>query len=171
MKINFQALEFIARMSGRERVMVIVSVGSLLLFVLQSIFLSPLFEKKERLDVKIEKDVQDLLWMYGAVGRWSKLSSGTVVKKKGLPKGRSLLSVIDSTVKRFDLAKSLRRIEPEGKDGVRLYFEGGRFGSIVKWLGMVERKYGAVVVQMNVSANDGLGRVNARILLQIEKRL
>jgi type II secretory pathway component PulM len=169
--MDFQPPEVIARLSERERNSLLFGGVVLFFFMTYSFLLEPLFVENELLLGKLEKDRQELSWMRGSVERWQQQSKK---KNRGgdasLPKGKSLLGVVDNTVKRFRLKETLRRIEPDGKNGVKLSYEGVSFDSLIKWLGMMERKYGVVVVRMNLSARYQLGDVNARVSLQTVKR-
>jgi len=150
--------------------MLLLSGGLLFFFIAYSFFWAPLVEESEQLFGKVEKDRQELFWMRGAVEQWQQQSRKTTGGgQAALPKGKSLLGVVDSTVKRFRLKEMLRRIEPDGKDGVKLSYESVSFDSLIKWLGMMERKYGVVVMRMSLSAQDRLGDVNARISLRAIK--
>ena len=78
--------------------------------------------------------------------------------------GRSLLAVVDQSARAAGLGPAIKRIEPEGRKGVKLWLEGVAFDEMVLWLGRMRRQYGASVTVASIEP-QGEGRVNARLTL------
>lgn len=166
--MHLQLPSFFNRMSDREQLSLILMSLFLVLTLFYLMLWEPLFQERERLIAKVESDLHEYHWMQGAVAVWKQYEMVSRKERKGkLPKGKSLLGVVDASAKRFKLKDSLRRIEPDGKHGVKLSFEEGAFDSLIKWLGVMEQRYGVEVSRMNITRQEGPGVVNARISLQV----
>ena len=61
----------------------------------------------------------------------------------------------------------IQRIEPEGKDGVKLWIENVNFDSLVRWLGEMERRHGVLVKRATITRHEQTtGHVNSRLSLE-----
>ena len=74
----------------------------------------------------------------------------------------------DSTARAGGLGPALKRIEPEGGDGVRVWLDGVAFDDLVKWLGTLSTSHGVDVVSASLERDEAAGRVNARLTLQAQ---
>ena len=157
-----------SRLNDREQFSVILSLVFVLVVVVYLLFWKPIFQELDDYRYKVDSSYDEFIWMSGAASVWEQYKKKQqTVRKAGLPKGKSLLGVVDSSAKRYKLKNTLRRIEPDGNDGVKLTFEEGSFDVLIKWLGMMEKKYGVVIARINVSRQEKPGVVNARVFLQV----
>ena len=58
------------------------------------------------------------------------------------------------------------RVEPVSAGQVRVYFEGAGFDALVDWLAALQSGQGVTVGDFNVSRAAGVGRVDARLVLE-----
>jgi len=82
---------------------------------------------------------------------------------------RSLLVLVDATARGSAVGEALLRVEPVAGDQVRVYFEGAGFDALVTWLGELEARHGVVIGDLTVNRAAGVGRVDARLLLQRDR--
>ena len=82
---------------------------------------------------------------------------------------RSLLVLVDATARASAVGEALLRVEPVAGEQVRVYFEGAGFDALVTWLTELEAKHGVVIGDLNVNRAAGVGRVDARLLLQRDR--
>ena len=80
--------------------------------------------------------------------------------------GRSLLSVADSEARTAALGPALKRVEPEGKDAVRVWLDGASFDALVAWLEVMSSRYAADVDTISIERAGAPGLVNARLTLR-----
>ena len=80
--------------------------------------------------------------------------------------GRSLLSVTDGSARTAGLGDALKRVEPDGSTGVRVWLEGAPFDSVIGWLRVMSSSYGVDVDSASIERTATAGRVNARLSLQ-----
>ncbi|MBF0424390.1 MAG: type II secretion system protein M [Magnetococcales bacterium] len=148
----------------RERTMVIGggAVMSCLLFF--ALVWLPVQERFQELSQTVESRSSSLRWMEQAAREVARLKSQTGIKTP-LEKGESLLSLADRSVRSHGLAPVLRRVEPEGQDKVRLWFEQAAFQSLLVWLETLHDRYGVEVVNASIEKGRDPGLVNTQLVL------
>ena len=75
----------------------------------------------------------------------------------------SLLPTVSRTAQDFDIKPN--RLQPEGADGVSVWFNAVRFNDLVSWLESLNMK-GISVRQISIDREEEPGTVNARIILR-----
>lgn len=155
MKNWFDGLE------DRERRL--AAVGGIALLVLVSVFLvwMPLNERRDALAERLETQAETLAWMEDASRRVLE-GRRQSASDTGDREGRSLLSLIDATAREHELAGHLRRAEPSGDDGVRVWLEDARYTGLAGWMESLAGRYGLVFTGFSID-RAGAGRVNARL--------
>jgi general secretion pathway protein M len=76
----------------------------------------------------------------------------------------ALATVVNETAEQAGL--SIRRYEPAGEDGVRLWMEGADFNALVKWLFLLEGSHGVSAAEFNIERESDPGKVSVRITLR-----
>ena len=151
-------------LQSRERLLVMLGAAALVLLILYLMIWEPMFSRYHTLRKTVAEQQQTLDWMRNAAGQIKALQgSASVGTAQGLG-GRSLLSVVDQSARSGGLGSSIKRIEPDGKKGVKVWFEGAGFDQMIVWLGNLTRQY-QVETRMVTIEPQGDGRVNARISL------
>lgn len=78
--------------------------------------------------------------------------------------GASILTTVNSTAKVKNI--QLKRFEPDGKTGIRIWLDQVNFNSLIDWLELLETTRGIKVEQISIDkVNSGI--VNARAVLQL----
>ena len=149
----------------RERIMVVSSGIFLFIFMFYVMVWEPLGASVAQLDKRITSDRITLDWMKTSAAEVKKLRA-TDKKTAGLPKGRSLLSVIDDSTKKNKLAGNVKRIEPRGNDGVQIRLEDAPFNAVVRWLTSLKLRYGISTKSASIDRLEKNGLVNARLTLE-----
>jgi general secretion pathway protein M len=152
-------------LDSRERMMLLAGVGLLVLFLLYILVWSPIHSGYDSLRSTVDEQHTTALWMQESAQTLARLkrSSGRAVQGLG---GRSLLSVADSTARAGGLGPALKRVEPEGRDSVRVWLDGASFDVLVKWLGTLSTNFGINAETVTLERSTTAGRVNARLTLQ-----
>ena len=118
--------------------------------------------------VQMEKQVQELQalkrWMEQASQQANRLQSRASTQNKR--SGRSWLSVVDQAAKRGRLGGNLKRLEPDGKAGVKVWLEQVSFDDMARWLVGLEQQYRLAVATITIDRQTESGRVNARMTLR-----
>jgi len=117
---------------------------------------------------QMEKQVQELQalkrWMEQASQQANRLQSRASTQNKR--SGRSWLSVVDQAAKRGRLGGNLKRLEPDGKAGVKVWLEQVSFDDMARWLVGLEQQYRLAVATITIDRQTESGRVNARMTLR-----
>lgn len=155
-------------LSRQPRERLILMIGGVL-FVATLLYLmvwEPLARESTNLANRVKAQNKTLVWMQQASQQIKQLrtqSPNLAIKADQ----RSMLSIVDSSAKRAKIRKPIQRMEPEGKNGVKLWIEDVEFDSLIHWLGEVERRYGVMVKRATISRNEATaGKVNSRLSLE-----
>ena len=152
-------------LESRERLLVVSGAAVLVIFLVFVLVLQPLRSSYNSLKDTVSGQRETAQWMQQSAHQVQQLRRAGGTAGKGLG-GRSLLAVADSTARAGGLGPFLKRVEPEGRNGVRLWLEGASFDDLVKWLGILSTSHGVDVDNVSLERTESAGRVNARLTLQ-----
>lgn len=155
---------WLASLEQRERHLVISGAVLLGLMLTYVIVWEPLANKVESLHVSTVEQESTLRWMREAAQEVKKLrGSGGRAKSMG---GQSLLSVVDRTAKSGRLGAALKRVQPDGEKRVRVWMEAASFDDIMRWLVLLETRYGVTIENSVFEMKQVSGRVDARLVFK-----
>jgi len=155
--------EWFEGLDARERQLVIGGAGLLLLLLLYTMIWEPIAGSYRDLQEDVAEQTQTLAWMQQAAAQIRGLQRNGAGGAGGLG-GRSLLSVVDQSARTGGLGDSIKRIEPDGSKGVKMWLEGVAFDPMILWLGELIRTYQIETSLITIEPQGG-GRVNARLTL------
>jgi general secretion pathway protein M len=157
--------EWLAGLDPQERLLV-YGAGALLAVILVYVaLLHPFHSSYERLRDGVEERRTTLQWMQESAVKVQQLRGANPAAGMGM-EGRSLLSVTDDAARAAGLGNALKRVEPDGSNGVRVWLEDAAFDSVVGWLSVMASRYGVDVDSASMERTAARGRVNARLSLQ-----
>ncbi|MCG5496511.1 type II secretion system protein GspM [Ectothiorhodospira variabilis] len=151
--------------SVRDRRMLVV--GGLFLCVALPYWLVwlPLSDRVNSMEQDVARLQADLAWMEQAAGQIRSARGQTQAAPADMG-GQSLLGIIDATAQSGPLAGTLRRVQPEGGNTVRVWMENTPFDDMLLWLDELRRQYGIQVSSLVVDRQSAGGRVNVRLVLE-----
>ena len=82
---------------------------------------------------------------------------------KGSAAGQTLLTQVSRTAQTYGIPPN--RLQPEGSDGVSVWFDGVAFNELAQWM-QAQANDGIMVRQISIDRHDEPGKVNARIVLR-----
>ncbi|MBF0176309.1 MAG: type II secretion system protein M [Magnetococcales bacterium] len=150
--------------SDRERLLVAGGGFVLIVLIFFSLVWLPVRERYRELREITEKRINTIRWMEQAsydAARF-KVSTGS---RLSVQKGDSLLSLADRSVRKQGLGSVLKRVEPEGQDKVRLWFEQAPFQSLLTWMEGLHDQYGIEAVNVAIEKGKIPGLVDAQLVL------
>jgi general secretion pathway protein M len=150
-------------LEARERLLVGAGGVLLLWLLLYLMVWEPIADEYTGLKESVEAQQQTLVWMQQAAGEIQALQRSTSGSAKGLA-GRSLLAVVDQSARSGGLGDAIKRIEPDGSKGVKVWLEGAAFDPMILWLGQLSKSY-RIEPSIITLEPIGNGRVNARLTL------
>jgi general secretion pathway protein M len=159
---------WLAGLEPRERLMVYVAAAVLLLLFAYLLLLRPFHVGYDRLRASVADKHEIVQWMAQSAARVKQLQRSGNVAAEGLG-GRSLLSATDAAARAAGLGPSLKKVEPDGSQGVRVWLDGASFDKMVGWLDVMASRYGADVDTITLERAASPGLVNARLNLQLPK--
>ena len=155
---------WLASLDARERGIVVGGAIVLTLLLVYFLGWTPLANKVERLEQSIVEQRADAQWMKSAAAEVARLRTAAAMPGAGRG-GQSLLAVVDRTAKQGQLGNAIKRIEPDGQNAVRVWFEDAPFDDVVRWLGGLQQQ-GVQVTQLTLDRPGTPGRINARLVLE-----
>lgn len=151
-------------LTQRERHLVQIATTVIVLFLIYLLVIEPISSNYSKNKNNVQTATETLEWMRNAATEVKQLRRGGVLSER--PKGKQfVLSMIDNSARKAGLASVMKRVQPEGDTGVRVWFEAAAFDELVKWLAIIESKHGLLVNEINIEQTDFTGLVNARIFL------
>ncbi len=155
--------EWYNKLDMRERKFLIAGGTVLVIAFIYFIIWQPFVKKVNRLEKSTQEQQKLVAWMEARAIEVKQIrrASGPVVN---IPKGRSLLGVIDKTTKARRLDTAVKRVKPEGDSKARVWLEGADFNSIIRWVEELQRQQGVKVVNAVVDRTKEPGKVDARII-------
>lgn len=156
---------WLAGLEPRERMLVLAAMGALVLLLVYALLLQPFYSKHSKLRNSVAEQHQTLQWMQQNAATVRQLQGSGQAASTGLA-GRSLLSVADASARSAGLGPALKRVEPEGSSGVRVWLDGAAFDSVIGWLDSMGRQYGVDIESVSFEQSGASGRVNVRLTLQ-----
>ena len=155
--------EWYAGLAQRERVLVTGAAILLVLLLLYAMIWQPLSDAYLRMQKGVQVQQDTLTWMQQASQQIKGLKGQAGRGNRGFQ--GSLLAVVDRSAQAAGLGQAMKRVEPEGRDGVRVWLEGASFDSLISWLGTLASQ-GAEVSTITLERQDIPGRVDARVNLK-----
>ena len=155
--------DWFAGLEPRERLLVTGGGVVLLVLLLYLMIWEPIAGSYQTLNASVAEQKKTLVWMKQAAAELKLLQRSGSSTARGLG-GRSLLAVVDQSARSGGLGPAIKRIEPEGGKGVKLWLEGVAFDPMILWLGKITRTYQIETSIITIEPQGG-GRVNARLTL------
>ncbi len=155
--------DWFANLEPRERLLISSGGVVLLVLLLYLMIWEPVAGNYQALKDGVAEQKKTLLWMKQSAAELQVLRRRGSTNARGLG-GRSLLAVVDQSARSGGLGPSIKRIEPEGSKGVKVWLEGVAFDPMILWLGKITRTYQIETSLITIEPQGG-GRVTARLTL------
>ena len=153
------------KQSERDRRVLAVGATIVALLLAWAFVWYPLARARAQLESRVEHERADLAWMRQAGGEVQALRAkgarGQVDRQ-----GKSLFALADVTARGAGLATALKRVEPTGPRSVRASFEGANFDALIGWVDALARDYAVQTTDFSADRVEGIGLVNARVVLE-----
>jgi len=157
--------EWLEGLDSQERLLVMAGAALLVVFLVFVLVWLPVRSGYSNIKTSVAEQRDTAAWMQRSVQQLAELKRSGGTAPAGLG-GRSLLAVTDSTARAGGLGDALKRVEPEGRDNVRVWLDGASFDVLVKWLATLGSTHGIQVDSATLERTETAGRVNARLTLQ-----
>lgn len=154
------------QLSSRERRLVLIMASVLIVTVFYFGLWQPLQDGIERTRLRVKAQQVQLQDIQRQAAEARQLRAN---KRGGanVRNSSSLLVVIERTAQRKNFKSYLRKVQPEGSAGVRVWVDNAPFDTLIDWLAQLAIKNKVYVSEISVEKQKDPGRVNGRILLQV----
>lgn len=155
--------DWFEQLAPRERLLVIVAGGFLILALIVILGVRPLVANTARTESRV-LDQQNLLAELDQVAARLGPQDGSsgAAPTSG---AQSLVVVVDRTTRSRGLSSYLKRNQPDGATQIRLRFENAPFDTLVEWLGEVESAHQLTASTANFDRGQEPGRINCNLVL------
>ncbi|KPK39873.1 MAG: hypothetical protein AMJ69_04420 [Gammaproteobacteria bacterium SG8_47] len=157
--------EYFDNLSPREQRIVIAGGVAMLILLLYLLIWQPFVGKIAKMEQQVDVQRQELKWMREAAQEVSALR-GAGAGATAARSGQSLLGTIEQTARRAKLGDALKKVQPDGEAGARVWLEDVAFDDMLKWFDSLSTQGGVRVVELSVDRQEAAGRVDARVLLE-----
>jgi general secretion pathway protein M len=158
-------MDWFNNLEPRERRTLVIGAGALIVLLIYFLAWEPYRESMGLLENQVQAQRATAQWMEQAAQEARRLRAGAA-PTGAAPAGQSLLALVDTSSKRAGLAGAVKRLQPEGDQGVRMWLERASFDALIQWLATMDTRYGITVSSLAIEREDAAGLVNARLTLQ-----
>ena len=142
--------------------MIVNGIGVLLVLVLAFLILIlPAQRSVDEAEMKLAGQQKLMSWMKENEQTARMAAAGGSGRTKS---DQPLQSIVTSTAPALGL--TVKRIEPESDDKLRVWLEKVSFDKTVRWLHQIESRYGIQIVNISIDADRTEGLVTAKLVLQ-----
>ena len=159
-------IEFYKNLSQSEKRTLLIAGIALSILLFYAVVWSPLSSSIITLRTDAQEQRELLSWMNVAANEAKTLKASQRNRKGNSHGNQSLLAMVDQTAKRGKLGPALRRVEPKGRNEVRVKLEDAVFDDLLTWLSQLQGSYQVDVESISIDRQDQPGRVNANITLK-----
>lgn len=153
-------------LNQRERMLLQTAAAVMAVFLFYILIWQPLSDNYEKNKKNVFAATETLEWMK-KTSREIKLLRGNNSGSSTIKSGKQfVLGIVDQTVRKSGLNSAMKRVQPEGESGVRVWFEEAPFDEFIKWLAVIESEKGLFVNEINIERSDSPGLVNVRVYLE-----
>jgi general secretion pathway protein M len=157
--------EWWQKQSERDRRVLTVGGAVIALLLAWAFVWYPLARARAQLESRVNDERADLAWMRQTGGELQELRAKGA-RGKVDRQGKSLFALADVTARGAGLAAALKRVEPTGPKSVRASFEAANFDALIGWVDGLARDYAVQTTDLSADRVDGIGLVNARVVLE-----
>jgi general secretion pathway protein M len=153
--------ELFENISTRERLFLGVGGAFVVLFMFYFLIVAPVSKSFKKYRKEVPEKQGTLVWLQEAQREVARLTvSGSKEKNKAYS---SPMITIEKTARQWKLDTSLKRVEPDGDQGIKVWMDDAIFDDLVLWLQLLQSDFQIVVSTINVERKTSPGYVDARI--------
>jgi general secretion pathway protein M len=152
--------EWLDSLSARERNLVYVAGGLLVIAAAYLVLVMPFQVSGKKMAARVAQKSADLAWMQASAPQ--AMAAAGIAQSAG---GESLVVLVARTAREAGLGDALRDQSPDGNAGLRLRIEAASFDLLMTWLASLQQRYGVTIDSATIDA-AAPGLVNATLSLK-----
>jgi general secretion pathway protein M len=146
----------------RERLFLLAALLVVTVTLGYGLFWQPLADAYSKQSALKESQTKTLLWMQQAAQQVKALGGQQVRRPVS---SRSLLDEAERAAASNGMKASLKQLNPEGRDKLRVTVQDADFDTLIRWLGRLD-SVGVTISSLTLSRIDEGQKVQARLLLE-----
>lgn len=154
------------QLAPRERLTLIVGATVALPLLFYVLVWGPIKRDTNTLEQAVAAQRNTLAWMQSAAAEVMNLRAQGAQAPQQASGGGSLLSIVNQTAQRHELASTIQRMNPQGERAIELQLTGANFDRFVTWLGELESSHGITVSSLTLNRTAQPGQVDIRLTLE-----
>lgn len=148
----------------RERHYVVGGSIAVAIMLVYALLWAPFLDEVDQLGNRVKGHTETLSWMKNNT---SLIKSARPASGSGaINRDQSLIAVIGQTTKNSAMSQSVKRVEENKDNSVRVWLEKAPFDQMIIWLESLQTHYGANITSINIDKQNETGIVNARLTLE-----
>lgn len=153
--------EYWDNLQRRERRMVLGGAFVAVLLLLYGLVVEPIMGELSRLQTSVHERHVVLAWMQQAAQEVKQMNLGSQVPSDH----DSLLALVDSSARQHQLGPGIKRLQPEGQSGVRVWLEQVAFDDVLTWVDALAVR-SVRITGLSVERSTVPGLVDLRIVME-----
>ncbi|QEP44822.1 type II secretion system protein M [Ectothiorhodospiraceae bacterium BW-2] len=149
-------------LQSREQWLIMLGGGVLLMLLLYLVLWEPVVKESQQLEQSVINLERDLAWMAQAAEVVQQLQQRAT--EQGGAGSQPLLTIVDRTLKQFQLGDNIERVQPEGSR-VQIRLKEAAFDQVLSWIDQLDKRHNLTIDSLVVERSDALGRVNTRLVV------
>jgi len=147
-------------LNQRERLVVSLLAAVVVFALIMLVIYLPLVKKRDEAQLRYESNVELLTWMSSVAPQIKQqASSGSASAQSA----QAIMNTVNQTAQANQL--KLDRIQPEGKNNLRVWIQDASFDAMMRWLVDLQNNSGIVVNNINIDSGKSSGTISARVVL------
>jgi len=148
----------------RERLIVLLAGGVLILLMLYLIIWSPVASRLETTRKTVDADKTLLVWLQKSSAEVRQLRGrGGNARNQSSRRNISLINAVENSARQAGIRGAITHLEPKGETGISVQIKGANFDQLIRWQGTMQQQYATQVTQMTVKPTKQPGLVDANI--------
>ena len=154
------------QLSSREQQLVILMTIVVTITLFYFLLWSPLQQGIDDGKTRYQAQTAALLKMQKQAAEAKSLQASGRTNTSHIKDSSTLLGLIERTAQQNKLKSTLQKVQPDGKDGARIWIDNAPFDQVIQWLNVLSSQ-GITISEISFERQDEPGRVNSRILLRV----
>jgi len=145
----------------RERRMLTGGAVVTLLLLVYALIIEPVNAELNRLQTSVHERHVVLAWMQQAAQEVKQMNLGTQLPGDN----ESLLALVDNSARQQNLGPGIKRLQPEGQNGVRVWLEQVAFDDVLTWIDDLAAR-SVRITALSVERSTIPGLVDLRVVVE-----
>lgn len=153
------------QLAPRERLTLLAGVVIAVPLLFYILVWGPMRRDIATLETGVAAQRETMAWMHSAAAEIQRLRA-TGRQAPTASTDASLLSIVNQSAQRLQLADTIQRMSPQGDSAIELQLSGVAFDRFIHWLNELNDQYGVSISSLSLSRAGSTGQVDVRLTLE-----